>query len=117
MEGRGEIDLSIGIERPDPAVPGAAEGPAASDSSAEIVIRVRDSGPGIPPKIRERLFFPFFTSKPGGSGMGLAVARKIVESHHGILDVDSGTGRGATFIVKLPLRGSPEPIPGKGAGR
>ncbi|HMC82596.1 MAG TPA: ATP-binding protein, partial [Candidatus Polarisedimenticolia bacterium] len=85
--------------------------------SAEIVIRVRDSGPGIPPKIRERLFFPFFTSKPGGSGMGLAVARKIVESHHGILDVDSGTGRGATFIVKLPLRESLEPIPGKGAGR
>jgi two-component system, NtrC family, sensor histidine kinase AtoS len=110
MEGEGTLELSSRLEAPDDSAAGGGRKPV-SFSSGYLVIRVRDSGPGIPPQIRERLFFPFFTTKPGGAGMGLAVARKIVETHQGILDVESEPGKGATFILKMPLRRSGEPEP------
>jgi signal transduction histidine kinase len=70
------------------------------------VIRIRDNGRGITPEVRERLFFPFFTTKAAGSGIGLAIAKKIVDSHQGMIDVESESGHGATFSVKLPYPGS-----------
>jgi signal transduction histidine kinase len=66
-------------------------------------VRVHDSGPGLPKVIRERLFDPFLTTKPGGTGLGLAVARMLVERHGGTLAfVDDGRP-GTTFEVRLPL--------------
>ena len=67
------------------------------------VVRVWDSGPGIPPGDRDRIFFPFFTTKKQGSGVGLPTAKKIVNSHRGLIDVDNGPEGGALFTVRLPM--------------
>jgi nitrogen-specific signal transduction histidine kinase len=53
--------------------------------------------------MRDRLFYPIFTTKQSGSGVGLPLARKIVEGHQGIIDFESEVGRGTTFMVKLPM--------------
>jgi signal transduction histidine kinase len=71
--------------------------------SAALCVEVEDDGPGIPEKVRERLFQPFVTTKASGTGLGLAVVKRIVESHGGEVSVKSPPGRGATFIVTLPL--------------
>ena len=92
----------------------AAGDPAAPASfDAYAVIRITDTGKGIPEEVHDRLFYPFFTTKQTGSGVGLPLARKIVEGHHGILDFESTVGRGSQFIVKLPLltRGAGAPLP------
>jgi signal transduction histidine kinase/ActR/RegA family two-component response regulator len=69
-----------------------------------VVMAVRDTGPGIDQTVRKRIFEPFFTTKePGqGTGMGLAVAYGIVNSHQGTITVSSQTGKGSTFKVFLP---------------
>ena len=67
------------------------------------VVRLTDTGPGIAEEHIEKLFYPFFTTKQHGSGVGLSMARKIVDSHRGLLDVESRDSRGATFIVRLPM--------------
>jgi PAS domain S-box-containing protein len=67
------------------------------------VIRISDTGKGIPEEMRDRLFYPFFTTKQSGSGVGLPLARKIIEGHQGIIDFESEVGRGTTFMVKLPM--------------
>ncbi len=68
-----------------------------------VRVRISDNGKGIPEEMRDRLFYPFFTTKQTGSGVGLPLARKIVEGHHGIIDFESEVGRGTTFVVRLPL--------------
>jgi signal transduction histidine kinase len=69
-------------------------------------IDVADSGPGIPESDRERLFQPFFTTKRSGMGMGLAIARTIVEAHGGDLSVVTHPGAGALFRVTIPTTGA-----------
>jgi len=71
-----------------------------------LVIRITDSGPGVPPELIDRIFYPFFTTKTSGSGIGLASARKAVESHGGWLDVESEPGKSTTFTMKLPVAGA-----------
>src|SRR6185503_7827560 len=66
-------------------------------------VRVRDNGCGIPPEKVERIFNPFFTTKETGTGLGMAISRKIVEAHQGTIDVVSEVGRGTEFKVTLPL--------------
>jgi PAS domain S-box-containing protein len=63
---------------------------------------VTDDGPGIPKEVREKIFYPFVTTKKHGSGIGLAMARKIVECHHGLIDVADGDGGGTCFRLRLP---------------
>ena len=75
---------------------GVTRGPAAT-------IRVRDNGCGIPADKIDRIFNPFFTTKEKGTGLGMAISRKIVEAHEGTIDVVSETGRGTEFLVTLPL--------------
>jgi len=104
MEGEGVLEISSSLEGPEGRGSAPREEPGTPPSPTHVVIRVHDTGPGISPEVREKLFFPFFTTKPGGSGMGLAVARKIVESHQGIIDVESEPGQGTTFILKFPFR-------------
>lgn len=70
-----------------------------------VRISVRDQGPGIPESDRDRIFDPFYTTKENGTGLGLAVAAKIIEQHGGTLTLESGAGRGATFALELPLDG------------
>jgi signal transduction histidine kinase len=68
-----------------------------------LVITIDDSGPGVPADLRERIFYPFFTTKERGSGVGLAMAQKIVASHGGSLALESEGGPGARFRMRLPL--------------
>ncbi len=68
------------------------------------VFTVRDTGPGVSPEERERIFSAFYTTKPNGTGLGLAVAKDIVSAHGGRLALESEVGRGTTFIVSLPAR-------------
>ncbi len=69
-----------------------------------VVMRVSDTGPGIPAPIQEKLFQPFFSTKEEGTGLGLSIAARIVEEHGGWLDLESKEGQGATFIITLPAR-------------
>jgi len=68
-----------------------------------VALRVTDDGPGIPPDVRERLFTPFFTTKSGGSGLGLPVVHRAIEAHRGVVFVDSMVGKGTRFTIVLPL--------------
>jgi len=66
-------------------------------------VRVRDNGVGIAPGKIDRIFNPFFTTKARGTGLGMAISKKIVEAHEGSIDVLSEPGRGTEFVVTLPL--------------
>ncbi|MGD2084425.1 MAG: PAS domain-containing sensor histidine kinase [Chromatiales bacterium] len=68
-----------------------------------VEIRVADRGPGVPADVRDRIFDPFFSTKPGGVGIGLAITRAIVEAHGGELVLSQTPGGGATFRFRLPL--------------
>jgi len=68
-----------------------------------VVVSVRDSGTGLDAADRGRVFEPFYTTKSGGSGMGLAISRSIVQSHGGALWAVSNSDRGSTFRCKLPI--------------
>lgn len=78
-------------------------------AASYAVVRISDTGKGIPEELRDRLFYPFLTTKPSGSGVGLPLTKKIVEGHRGIIDFESEVGRGTTFVVKLPLAARPRP--------
>ncbi|MDP1920784.1 MAG: ATP-binding protein [Myxococcales bacterium] len=65
-------------------------------------VRVSDDGPGIPLALQERVFDPLYTTKPTGTGLGLAVVSRIVEQHHGFLSVDSSPDAGTCFSMYLP---------------
>ncbi|MCP9463229.1 MAG: ATP-binding protein [Nitrospira sp.] len=67
-----------------------------------VRLTISDSGVGIDPSIRSRLFDPFFTTRAEGTGLGLAIVHSIVEAHHGRVEVESVVGRGAVFAVVLP---------------
>jgi signal transduction histidine kinase len=72
-------------------------------------VRIRDNGNGIPPEIRDRIFNPFFTTKPTGQGTGLGLSIShdiIVQQHHGQLEVDSEPGQFTEFVVRLPRAAS-----------
>ncbi len=75
------------------------EAEAARDA---VTLTVADTGPGIAPDVLPRVFDPYFTTKPGGLGLGLTIARRIVEAHGGALAVESEPGRGSRFRVTLP---------------
>ncbi len=69
-----------------------------------VALTVSDTGPGIPPDVLPRIFDPYFTTRPGGLGLGLTIARRIVEAHGGAIEVESRPGEGARFRVLLPRR-------------
>jgi two-component system NtrC family sensor kinase len=66
-------------------------------------ITVSDTGPGIPFAVQRRIFEPFFTTKTRGTGLGLAVTRRVVEEHGGTIELTSEPGKGSTFTIQLPL--------------
>lgn len=87
MPDGGEILLKV--DRDETSLPGA-------------VLSVSDTGVGIAKEDMERIFEPFFSRKPGGTGLGLATTARIVDSHKGMIEVASQPGRGATFTIRLP---------------
>jgi signal transduction histidine kinase len=74
---------------------------SAGEDSAEM--RISDTGPGIPPDLREKIFRLYFTTKKEGSGIGLAMTFRIVQLHDGTIDFTSEPGKGTTFSIRLPL--------------
>ena len=106
-EGKLSIDVTS-VKAPASAMtPYEPNGPGTADpwSSFEsfAVVRVSDTGPGISGEHMEKMFYPFFTTKKHGSGVGLAMARKVVDRHRGLMDVESKPGKGAVFTVRLPM--------------
>lgn len=82
--------------------PGGTLTVSAAQANGEIEIRVHDEGPGIPPEIRDKIFNLYFTTKKGGSGIGLAMTYRVMQLHNGAVQVDSREGEGSTFILRLP---------------
>ena len=74
-------------------------------SARGVRLEFHDDGPGIPEEIQSRIFDPFFTTKPVGvgTGLGLSLSHGIIERHGGRIRVESEPGRGATFVIDLPL--------------
>jgi two-component system sensor histidine kinase HydH len=77
---------------------------AQRDSTAAVMVSVRDHGPGIPSDVLPRVFDPFFTTREKGTGLGLSISHTIVRDHGGWIDIDSAPGHGCTVRVTLPLR-------------
>jgi two-component system NtrC family sensor kinase len=96
MEGRGTLSINV---RFDPV-------------RKQFVIRVSDTGPGIPEALREKIFDIFFTTKPAGkgTGLGLTIIKNIVKLHGGNIVIDSPPGGGTTFIIELPLGFVEQPV-------
>jgi signal transduction histidine kinase len=69
-----------------------------------VEIAIRDTGPGIAPEVGKRLFEQFFTTKPQGTGLGLYIARQIIEEHGGTLRWECAPGAGTTFKALLPIK-------------
>jgi len=76
--------------------------PPDREHGALVEIRVQDQGAGITPENRQKIFDPFFSTKGRNRGLGLAISHAIAEAHHGLIEVESEPGRGATFRVLLP---------------
>ena len=76
--------------------------PESSNGTQGAGITIEDTGPGVPPAMREQIFNPFFTSKKDGVGLGLSIVAKIVDAHHGFIKLESDFGSGARFHVFLP---------------
>jgi signal transduction histidine kinase len=95
----GILKVTLGRIRRNSALASKDNGTA---SGAAVEVRISDTGHGIAPEVLERVFNPFFTTRPKGSGLGLAIVHKIVEAHRGTIDVESEPGRGTTFTFTLP---------------
>jgi PAS domain S-box-containing protein len=93
----GRIDVTLELEHT-PVNNGAA-----SSSARAAVLRVTDQGQGIPEEIRGKIFDLYFTTKSGGSGIGLAMTYRILQLHHGSVEVQSVVGEGTEFRLRIPL--------------
>jgi len=93
IENEGKITMAARVA--------ATGGPGQADV---VEISVSDTGVGIPPESLERIFRPFYTTKRGGTGLGLSLCRRIIRQHGGTLAVESKVGKGSRFIIRLPMR-------------
>lgn len=72
-------------------------------SDSNVAVEIEDSGVGIPAGYLDKIFTPFFSSRPGGTGLGLPLAGKIINLHNGRITVDSTPGKGTKYHILLPL--------------
>jgi two-component system sensor histidine kinase PilS (NtrC family) len=96
---RGPVKITVSV-----AAVQASEIPHGTNLEHAVRLQVRDTGPGIPEEVRERLFQPFVSGRSGGSGLGLAIVQRAVEAHRGLVLVDSTPGAGTTFTIFLPAK-------------
>ncbi len=86
----------------------ATELPGGYSIDQPVCLEVKDTGPGIPEELRDRLFQPFVTGRAGGTGLGLAIVQRAVEAHRGMVLVDSQPDKGTTFTIFFPARRTAE---------
>ena len=87
MDGRGKLGIDVALK------------------GAQVAIAISDTGRGLPAEDQRRVFDPFYSKKPAGTGLGLTIARRIVTTHGGRIEIESAPGRGACFTILLPLEG------------
>jgi two-component system sensor histidine kinase AtoS len=87
MDGRGRLGIAVNL------------------SGTQVAIAISDTGRGMPAEERRRVFEPFYSRKPAGTGLGLTIARRIVAAHGGRIEIESTLGLGACFTILLPLGG------------
>ena len=75
---------------------------SASAQDSEVVVKVEDSGPGIPAGALRKVFDPFYTTKATGTGLGLFVCQRIIKAHNGVIELESEVGKGTCFTIHLP---------------
>ncbi len=80
---------------------------ATLSTASEVLLVIRDTGPGIPEPIREKIFQPFFTTKKKGNGLGLAICKQIIDEHEGAIELDSSPGEGTTFKIRFFTEAEP----------
>ncbi|MDX7951821.1 ATP-binding protein [Lichenihabitans sp. Uapishka_5] len=97
MNGQGAIGISCRAAEP------LDHGGATAGRAPVVLIAVEDTGPGMPPEVASAVVERFFTTKPGGSGHGLANVRAFVEAVGGTLDIDTGLGRGTKVTLAMPV--------------
>lgn len=97
-----EIVFNLVLNSIEAAGEGGTIGVAACQSEEHVVLSITDSGPGISTELKERIFEPFITSKPSGTGLGLFIVNRNIEKLGGSIDCDSESGRGTCFTVRLP---------------
>ena len=72
-------------------------------TTGRALLEVIDTGPGIRPELRGKIFEPYYSTTPGGTGLGLSTARRIIRRHDGDISLDSEPGKGTRFVITLPL--------------
>ncbi len=102
IDGTGRVVLRIGWADAEEIPPGPVR--------RRVKVTVRDNGPGIPPDVQQRLFEPFATGRPGGTGLGLPIVQRAVAAHQGVILVDTLPGEGTTFTIFLPETANGETI-------
>jgi len=100
IRGDGKVTLSLRMINPLYSETSQQDGDACGKT---LLLEVQDTGIGIPKRVINKIFNPFFTTKAQGSGIGLSMVQKIVDSHKGRIDVESVEGVGSTFSVYLPI--------------
>ena len=83
----------------------------AEHTPGQVHLSIIDAGKGIPADQVAKIFEPFFSTRQGGSGLGLPTTRKIVEGHHGTIDVQSEPGKGTKFTIRLPVKPAGTQLP------
>jgi signal transduction histidine kinase len=121
------LNLMLNAVQAMSGVRAASGGPTVGATAGELILRTQtlveegrevvkihviDTGPGITPENRSRIFEPYFTTKSGGTGLGLPTARRAIEGHAGRLDLYSEPGRGTDFTIVLPVAGPSLPHDG-----
>jgi hypothetical protein len=99
IDREGKISIEVGLYDGD-----------VSNRSRMVEIAVTDNGPGIPPEHLDRIFRPFYTTKRGGTGLGLSLCRRIIVAHGGTLSAESELKKGSRFIIRIPLRQAAEEV-------
>jgi two-component system sensor histidine kinase PilS (NtrC family) len=102
MQSQGTLIVRTAV-RPQPNQLFRLYGGEPQAGTPELTIEVEDTGPGMPPDVQEKIFEPFFSTKDGGTGLGLATVHRIIGTHKGRIEVESQPGHGTTMRICLPL--------------
>jgi signal transduction histidine kinase len=97
IEREGRISITAGVKK--------SEGPGRPEV---VEISVADTGSGMSPETLERIFRPFYTTKRGGTGLGLSLCRRIISQHGGTLTAESQLNKGSRFVIRIPMRNNTE---------